>query len=118
VLAVIEDIVDASGAAEMIEALLPPAVRARQLTARTLLAGMILTLADGRPAHLTRVHQALTGLAEHDQKRPGVTAQWKNGPHQLTYRQAGHTTRLIRKALAKETPDGARRRTCSDCATS
>ena len=106
-LAVIEDIVDASGAAEMIEALLPPAVRARQLTARTLLAGMILTLADGRPAHLTRVHQALTGLAEHDQKRLGVTAQWKNGPHQLTYRQVEHTTRLIRKALAKETPDGA-----------
>lgn len=106
-LAVIEDIVDASGSAEMIEALLPPAVRARQLTARTLLAGMILALADGRPAHLTRVHQALTGLAQHDQKRLGVTAQWKNGPHQLTYRQVEHTTWLIRKALAKETPDGA-----------
>ena len=106
-LAVIENIVDASGAAEMIEALLPPAVRRRQLTAGTLLAGMMLTLADGRPAHLTRVHQALTGLPEDDQKRLGVIEDWKTGPHQLTYRQIEHTARLIRKALEKEKPDGA-----------
>ena len=106
-LAVIENIVDASGAAEMIEALLPPAVRRRQLTACTLLAGMMLTLADGRPAHLTRVHQALTGLPEDDQKRLGVIEDWKTGPHQLTYRQIEHTARLIRKALEKEKPDGA-----------
>ncbi|HEX9358828.1 MAG TPA: hypothetical protein VF933_34080, partial [Streptosporangiaceae bacterium] len=55
-LAVIEDIVDASGIAEAIEDLLPRGVRNRQLTARTLLTGMMLTVADGRPAHLTRVH--------------------------------------------------------------
>ena len=39
-LAVIEDIIDRSDAAERIEAMLPAAVRHRQLTARTLLVGM------------------------------------------------------------------------------
>jgi hypothetical protein len=106
-LAVLEDIIDGSGAAPPIQALLPPAVRHRQLTARTLLVGMQLTLADGRPAHLTRVHQALTALPAADQVRLGVTEDWKNGPHQLTYRQVEHTFGLLVKALQKEHPDGA-----------
>jgi hypothetical protein len=106
-LAAIEDIIDASGAAPAIEGLLPHGVRTRQLTARTLLTGMLLTLDDGRPAHLTRVHHALTHLPEADQARLGVTADWKTGPHQLTYRQVEHTCRLITKALGKDKPDGA-----------
>jgi hypothetical protein len=106
-LTAIENIIDTSGTAPMIEGLLPAAVRARQLTPRTLLIGMHLALADGRPAHLTRVHAALTGLPGHDQKRLGVIEDWKTGPHQLTYRQVGHTSRLITRALAKTEPDGA-----------
>ena len=61
-LAVFEAVIDASGAAPRIEALLPAGVRPRQLSAGTLPAGMCLALADHRPAHLTRVHQALTTL--------------------------------------------------------
>ena len=106
-LAVLEDIIDGSGAAPRIQALLPAAVRHRQLTARTLLVGMQLTLADDRPAHLTRVHQALTRLPAADQVRLGVTEDWENGPHQLTYRQVEHTFGLLVKALQKEHPDGA-----------
>jgi len=106
-LAVIEDIIDASGIAEAIEELLPAGARGRQLSVRTLLAGMHLTLGDGRPAHLTRVHAALTSLPEADQARLGVTTTWKTGPHQLTYRQVEHTFRLITAALAKDEPDGA-----------
>jgi hypothetical protein len=106
-LADIEAIVAGSGAGEAIEALLPPAVRGRQLTAGTLLAGKMLALADGRPAHLTRAHAALTGLPADDQKRLGVIEDWKDGPHQLTYRQVEHTNRLITRALAKTEPDGA-----------
>ena len=60
-LAVFEEVIDASGAAPRIEAMLPIGVRPRQLSVRTLLAGMCLAQADHRPAHLTRVHQALTG---------------------------------------------------------
>ncbi len=97
-LAAAEDITDASGIALWIEDLLPRAVRARQLLVRTLLPGMILTVADGRPAHLTRVRQALTSLPEADQERLGVTVTWKTGPHQLTYRQTEHTARLITRA--------------------
>jgi hypothetical protein len=106
-LAVIEQIVSSSGAAEAIELMLPAGVRERQLKAGTLLTGMMLALADGRPAHLTRILEALTGLPEDDQKRLGVIAQWKTGPHELTYRQVEHTSRLITKALAKAGPDGA-----------
>src|SRR5690349_23708993 len=86
-LAAVEEIIDASGVAPRIEAALPVGVRARQLSVRTLLAGMCLAQADHRPAHLTRVHQALIGLPGDDQRRLGVTADWTRGPHLLTYRQ-------------------------------
>jgi len=105
-LAVFEEIIDASGVAQQIEALLPTGVRQRQLTVRTLLAGMCLAAADHRPAHLTRVHQALTSLPGDDQRRLGVTADWKNGPHLLTYRQTEYTFGLVADAAGKDEPDG------------
>ena len=105
-LAAWEEIIDASGAAPRVEAMLPAGVRARQLSVRTLLAGMCLTQADGRPAHLTRVHRALTALPEVEQRRLGVTADWKNGPHLLTYRQTEYTFGLVADALGKDEPDG------------
>jgi hypothetical protein len=67
---------------------------------------MCLTQADGRPAHLTRVHQALTSLPEDDQVRLGIIADWKRGPHQLTYRQTEHTSGLVAGAIAKNEPGG------------
>jgi hypothetical protein len=105
-LAAWEEIIDASGAAPQIEAMLPAGVRARQLSIRTLLAGMRLAQADGRPARLTRVHRALTALPEDEQRRLGVTADWKNGPHLLTYRQIEYTFGLAADALGKDEPDG------------
>jgi len=105
-LAALETVIDASGTAARIEAMLPIGVRRRQLSVRTLLAGMCLALADGRPAHLTRVHRALTSLPASDQFRLGVIAQWKHGPHRLTYRQAERTFGLAADALAKDEPDG------------
>ena len=105
-LAPFEEVIDASGVAARIEAMLPIGVRRRQLSVRTLLAGMCLALADGRPAHLTRVHRALTSLPASDQLRLGVIAQWKDGPHRLTYRQAERTFGLVADALAKDEPGG------------
>jgi hypothetical protein len=52
------------------------------------------------------VHRALTTLPEGEQRRPGVTADWKNGPHLLTYRQTGYTFGLVADALGKDEPDG------------
>jgi hypothetical protein len=101
-----EEVIDASGVAPRIEAMLPSGARARQLAVRTLLPGMMLALADGRPAHLTRVRQALTALPEADQRRPGVLTDWRNGPHLLTYRQAEYTFGLVTAALGKDEPDG------------
>jgi hypothetical protein len=103
---VLEEIIDRSGAAPRIGLLLPTGVRARQLLVRTLLPGMLIVLADQRPAHLTRVHQALTTLPEDDQARLGVIASWKAGPHRLTYRQTERTLGLVAGALAKDPPDG------------
>jgi hypothetical protein len=102
----LEDIIDASGTAPRIEALLPAGVRCRQLRVRTLLLGMMLTLADRRPGYLTEVHAALTTLPAGDQVRLGVMQDWKAGPHQLTYRQAERTFGLITRALRKDDPDG------------
>jgi len=106
-LTMIEDIIDGSGVAPAIEALLPAGARHRQLKAATLLTGMLLTLADRRPAHLTEVHAALTALPDADQVRLGVIEDWKHGPHQLTYRQVERTFGLVADALGKEHPDGA-----------
>ena len=105
-LAAFEEIIDASGVAPRIEAMLPAGVRPRQLSVRTLLAGMCLAQAGHRPAHLTRVHQALIGLPEDDQRRLGVIADWKHGPHLLTYRQAEYTFGLVAGAAGKDQPDG------------
>jgi hypothetical protein len=105
-LTALEEIIDISGAAPRIEAMLPTGVRPRQLSVRTLLAGMCLTQADHRPAHLTRVHQALTRLPEDQQRRLGVIADWKRGPHQLTYRQTERTFGLVTAALGKDQPAG------------
>jgi hypothetical protein len=102
----LEEIIDRSGVAPRTGLLLPIGVRARQLLARTLLPGMLIVLADHRPAHLTRVHQALTTLPEADQRRPGVVADWKHGPHRLTCRQTERTFGLATGALAKDIPDG------------
>jgi hypothetical protein len=105
-LQILEDIIDRSRIAARIEVLLPIGVRGRQLLVRTLLLGILLVLADHRPAHLTRVHQALTALPEADQARLGVIAGWKTGPHLLTYRQTERTFGLAAAALAKDHPDG------------
>ena len=105
-LPVLEEVIDRARIAPQIEVLLPIGVRARQLAVRTLLLGMLTVLADHRPAHLTRVHQALTTLPEDDQRRPGVIADWKHGPHQLTYRPTERTFGLVADALAKDIPGG------------
>jgi hypothetical protein len=105
-LARIEEIIDGSGAAPRVEALLPAGVRHRQLRVRTLLAGMLLSQAGQRPAHLTRVRDALITLPEGDQMRLGVLEDWAAGPHQLTYRQTERTFGLVTGALAKDVPGG------------
>jgi len=105
-LAALEEIIDTSGIAPRIELLLPTGARHRQLRVRTLLAGMMLSQADQRPAHLTRVRDALTALPGPDQIRLGVLEDWKTGPHLLTYRQTERTFGLVTAALAKDAPDG------------
>ena len=116
-LAVFEAVIDASGIAPRIEAMLPIGVRARQLRVRTLLAGMCLAQADHRPAHLTRVHQALISLNEDDQARLGVLADWETGPHRLTHRQTEYTFGLVTDALGDEPhglPSGPLQSICDD----
>lgn len=102
----LEAIVERSGIAPRIEALLPVGVRPRQLSVRTLLIGILALACEGRPAHLSRVQEALLCLPEAEQRRLGVIAEWKDGPHELTYRQVERTFSLVARALAKAEPDG------------
>ncbi len=106
-LARVKSMIDVSGVAARIELMLPAGVRPRQLSVRTLLIAMTLAMLGGRDALLTGVHKTLTGLPQADQRRLGVIAHWKTGPHQLTYRQLEYTYRLISKKVAKDTPDGS-----------
>lgn len=85
--------------APRLEALLPRGGRPRQLAVRTLVVGMLLAAADGRPAHLSRVHQALLSLPEPHRWRLGILAMWRGGPHTLTYRQVERTFSLVVHAL-------------------
>ena len=80
----VERILDASATAAGIEARLPVGVRPRQLTARTLLVGMTLTMLQGRAALLRNLHTTLLALPAEDQRRLGVIADWSDGPHPLT----------------------------------
>ena len=80
-LAALEGLIDVCGVAPRIEALLPTGVRHRQLTVRTLILGMMLALADDRPAHLVRVHEALIAVPE---ARPGTARHLRR----LEYRPA------------------------------
>ena len=105
-LARLEAIVDDAGVAGPLEAVLPRGGRPRQLAVRTLLVGILLSLADGRPGHLVRVHRALLGLGAHDQRRLGVIVDWKRGPHTLTYRQVERTFGLLIDLLAADGGDG------------
>ncbi|MGA2531308.1 MAG: hypothetical protein ABSG36_19400, partial [Acidimicrobiales bacterium] len=107
ILARLLDVIDASGVPGRLEALLPVGVRPRQLSVRTLLTGMLLTLADGRPAHLSRVHRALVGLDKENRRCLGVVCESKHGLHTLTYRQVEYTFSLIEEVLSKDVPDGA-----------
>jgi hypothetical protein len=96
-------VIDASKVPERLETLLPVGVRPRQLSVRTLLLGMLLTLADGRPAHLSRVHGALVGLDDENRRDLGVVRESKHGPHTLTYRQVEYTFSLVEKGAEQRT---------------
>jgi hypothetical protein len=106
-LELVERIIDASGAAQRVEALLPVGVRPRQLKVRTLLIGMVLGMLDGRPAHLTRVYRTLLALPDSDRVRLGVLTDWPAGEHLLTYRQLEYTYMRVDRALGKAKPDGS-----------
>jgi hypothetical protein len=85
-----------------IEAQMPVGVRARQLSVRSLVLGMLLTISDGRPAHLARGHRALVSLPEADRWRLGIKTWWRTGPHLLTYRQVERTFSLVVAVLRRD----------------
>jgi len=106
----LEEVLDDPFVKEVIEAIeqkLPTGVRARQLSVRTLLLGMLLAAADDRPAHLSRVHDALLALGAEERVRLGVVVSSRKGPHLLTYRQVEYTNSLVCSVLGKDVPDGA-----------
>ena len=105
-LAYIEEVVDDSRAAEVIEPLMASGGRPRQLSVRSLLIGMLLSCAHERPAHLTRVHEALVDLGEPDRWRLGIVVRWRGGEHLLTYRQVEWTFGRVVAACVRPDPDG------------
>ena len=105
-LALAEDVVDRAAVVDVLEAALGTGARERQLRVRTLLVGLLLAIADDRPAQLTRVHRALLALTGPERDRLGVRVAWPGGPHELTYRQVEYTFARVVGTLAKAEPDG------------
>jgi len=97
---------DVASVIDRIECMMPKGVRPRQLRVRTLLLGILICVADCRPAHLTRVHRALCELPDYDKWRLGILVSHKGGPHLVTYRQIERTTHLLVTVLEKREPDG------------
>jgi hypothetical protein len=91
---------------------MPVGGRPRQLSVRTLLLGLVLSIGDGRQGQLVRAHQALTGLPTADKFRLGVIARWRRGTHLLTYRQVERTFKVLTKVL--ESSGGAPGNALSD----
>lgn len=102
----LEAVLEASGAAAMIEPAMPSGGRPRQLPVRSLLLGFMLAAGDDRPGHLTRAHEALSSLPAHDKERLGITASWRAGAHELTYRQVEHTATSLSAIFGAEVRDG------------
>jgi hypothetical protein len=98
-LAAAEEVLDRCVALAAAEGKLPAGGRPRQLSLRTLLLGLILSIGDGRHGQLRRLHTALIGLPEKDKVRLGVVTQWRHGRHELTYRQVERTFKLATKAF-------------------
>ncbi|MGI9120208.1 MAG: hypothetical protein ACR2G7_08840 [Acidimicrobiales bacterium] len=84
VLVALEALVDASGVVGPLEEAMPTGGRPRQLPVRSLVLGVLLDLGDDRPAHLSRVHQALVSLPPDDQTRLGVAVEGRHGSHTLS----------------------------------
>jgi len=105
----VEAVLDDPGARAVVvaaERQMPVGVRPRQLSLRTLLVGILLAIADDRPAHLTRVHRQLVGLPEADRRRLGVTVRWRTTSHLLSYRQVERTFSLLLAVLGRAAQKG------------
>lgn len=98
----LERIIDDAGVAPDLEVAMPSGGRPRQLPVRTLLVGIAAAIADDRPAHLVRVHRALTSLPHADQLRLGVVVDGRRGRHTLTYRQVERTFSSLAAAMGPE----------------
>jgi hypothetical protein len=103
----LEAVLESCDVLELIEAAMPKGGRPRQLAVRTLLLGFMLAASEDRPAHLTRAHAALASLPTTERSRLGVTATWRERPHELTYRQFEHTNASLVAVFEAEKQDGA-----------
>lgn len=78
---------------------MPTGGRPRQLSARTVVLGLALALADHRPAHLAAAHRALSSLPVADRLRLGVARPGEGGLAEATYRQVSHTYAVMTRAI-------------------
>jgi hypothetical protein len=99
----------------MLEAAMPTGGRRRQLSARTVLLGIMIALDSGRPAHLEAAHRALLSLSFDDQLALQVAVVDDGECHLATYRQYEDTFSVMCGPIDpspvpsfKAVPEGAR----------
>jgi hypothetical protein len=96
---VLESVLDASGVCELLEDTMPTGGRRRQLSVKSVLAGVLYAIDAGRPAQLEAVWRTLCSLPFDEQLDLGVVVAEDGVCHQASYRQIEHTFSVLCRAL-------------------
>ncbi len=94
-----EEVLDRSGGAEMLNGAISSSGPHRQLTPRTVMLGILLSIATSKVAHLSAAYRCLCDLSVVDQVRLGVARHSREGLKTASYRQFEHSFSALMKPI-------------------
>jgi hypothetical protein len=92
-------VLDRSGVTEMLEEAVSSSGPARQLTFRTVLLGILLSISNSKVAHLSAAYRCLCDLSVIDQVRLGVARPGRDGLKTASYRMFEHSFNAMMKPI-------------------
>ena len=90
---------DRSGVTEMLEEAVSSSGPPRQLTFRTVLLGILLSISNSKVAHLSAAYRCLCDLSVIDQVRLGVARPGRDGLKTASYRMFEHSFNAMMKPI-------------------
>jgi len=92
-------VLDRSGVTEMLEEAVSSSGPPRQLTFRTVLLGILLSISNSKVAHLSAAYRCLCDLSVIDQVRLGVARPGREGLKTASYRMFEHSFNAMMKPI-------------------